>query len=86
MLIVFILQSIKDLFALGEAKFGTFNILVDHILKVWEDALRDACGGPLVSSETVFHSMSAHCDTFLQIATFGPVHKKNLRLDFKMCV
>jgi len=74
-------QAVEDLVAVGEAKLGTFNILVGHVLGVLEDSLAALKTYPTssVSAEIFFHSLQVHCGLLLKMATFGPVHKKNLR-------
>ncbi len=71
---------------MGEAKTNVYNLLADHVIKVWSETMETIdldmegsdCGGG-VSMRTLFSSLKAHIDMLLQMAIFSPIYKKNLR-------
>ena len=66
---------------LGESKTKVYNILVDHVLEIWEEVIEKSISAGFTKdcSACLFKSLTAHCKMLLQMSIFGPSHKKNLR-------
>lgn len=66
------MQYAAEMFILGEARTGLYNLLVRHVCHVWMDCFER-------SPEVATSSLIAHTELILQACLFGPVYKKNLR-------
>ncbi len=69
-------QCADDFLELGQSKVKVYNILVDHVLGVWEESVGVVSTS---TAEVLFGFLRAHSGMLLQMAAFGPLYKKNLR-------